>query len=107
MMVLNLTNATGWSSLIGGNVTRAVWEVFDTPLRTPGAEVGYLILLLTVAVLAAIYIKTNNAALTFGVGLMFSVGFSVWIPSVTGFIFTGMNALFLAGTIYYTFWKSR
>jgi len=106
-MVLNLTNATGWESLIGGNVTRAVWEVYDVPLRTPGAEVGYAVVILALAALAAIYLKTNNAALTFGVGLMFSVGFSLWIPSVVSGILVAANALFLAGTLYYTWYKSK
>ena len=72
-----LTNVTGWTDLMSGNVVTAVYNVYNTPIG------GYLILLLYIVISLVLWARTQSIELVAIMSLLFSASFliSPWLNS--------------------------
>jgi hypothetical protein len=68
-MVGNLTNVTGWSDLIDGNIGLAAYNALNVPLG------GWLIMIFWIVITFIIVTRTNSWELSTIVGLIFTALF--------------------------------
>lgn len=100
-----VTNATGWSELMNGDMVSAVYTMFDSFLGGGGVFVILLFFLYQFM----LYQKTGNLTLMFVTGLMFASLFGLtrfFESSATVVMFT-LLLLEAAGIIYLMFKPRR
>jgi len=95
------TNTTGWSELYDGNMILAAFTMYDT------AFLGWSVAILFFVYQFMLYIKTQNVALCFTTGALFTslyVG-STFVKPITQFVMFTLLVIEVAAIAYIWVWK--
>jgi len=98
-----VTNVTGWSELMDGNVISAAFTMYDT------AFLGWSVAILFVVFQFMLLIKTRNLTLAWSTGIFFAAlyGISTFVKTISVQVIFIILAFELAGILYMLIFKKR
>jgi hypothetical protein len=104
-MTSYVTNATGWTELMDGEMISAVYTMFDTAF----GDMGLIVIMLFVVYQTMLYVKTQNLTLLWVIGVMFTSLYATtrFVNSTAVPILFFILVFELAGIFYLSFFSNR
>ncbi len=92
-----MTDVVGWAELTNGTIVESAYIMYNS------AFLGNFLLVVFVTLQLTLLMKTHNAGLSFGIGMIFFAMFYLFLSPLSITIMTTVLVLELGATLYRSF----